>query len=156
MSGSQPAANPTVASEFNIRIEQLHDFEFRVRFDKEGLSRIPIAAPSGEIVPESVPAWSVACAPAVETSTRSVSRRMRSHTKRSGWPLALCGAGAERFGDPSGSRGMPAVGCLYHCCAARVPPASAIPRDMHLRDRPSNAIPKDLSVASVSEPSARF
>jgi len=35
----------------------------------------------------------------------------------SGLPSAVLGAGAARFGFPSGSRGMPAVGYLCHCGA---------------------------------------
>src|SRR5262245_30368917 len=35
--------------------------------------------------------------------------------EKSGRPSAILGAGAERFGLPSGNRGMPAVGCLTHC-----------------------------------------
>src|SRR5215510_13592143 len=33
----------------------------------------------------------------------------------SGWPSAVFGAGADRFGLPSGVRGIPAVGYLSHC-----------------------------------------
>src|SRR5580658_3234773 len=39
---------------------------------------------------------------------------------RSGWPLALRGAGADRFGLPFGSRGTPAVGYSCHCAVTDV------------------------------------
>jgi hypothetical protein len=37
--------------------------------------------------------------------------------ERSGFPSAVFGAGAERFGLPSGIRGIPAVGYFNHCGA---------------------------------------
>src|SRR2546426_12287743 len=37
---------------------------------------------------------------------------------RTGLPSAVFGTGAERFGFPSGVRGMPAVGYFTHCAAA--------------------------------------
>src|SRR6266849_5897946 len=42
----------------------------------------------------------------------------RQMPERSGLPSAVFGAGAERFGLPSGKRGTPGVAKLIHCAAA--------------------------------------
>src|SRR5215471_20118510 len=50
--------------------------------------------------------------------------------ERSGWPSGARGAGAARFGLPSGVRGTPGVGRFSHCAAkgAANAPASAAMR----------------------------
>src|SRR6188474_3824875 len=55
--------------------------------------------------------------------------------ERSGLPSAVRGAGAERFGRPSGKRGIPGVGYLIHCAdtafeTARTNAPIAMMRDM--------------------------
>src|SRR5262249_48247256 len=60
-------------------------------------------------------------------------RPARQMPDKSGLPSAVRGAGAERFGLPSGKRGTPGVGWLIHCCAiagadnAHTSSAAAIP-----------------------------
>src|SRR5207253_1569465 len=54
-----------------------------------------------------------------------------------GLPSAFFGAGAERFGLPSGVRGIPGVGILSHCAGANTARASVatmirVKRNPHL------------------------
>src|SRR4030095_17253477 len=54
----------------------------------------------------------------VPCSTLSACRRGAQIPERSGLPSAARGAGAARFGVPSGRCGTPAVGYLIHCAGA--------------------------------------
>src|SRR4029434_164049 len=54
----------------------------------------------------------------VPCSTLSACRRGAQIPERSGLPSAARGAGAARFGVPSGRGGTPAVGYLIHFAAA--------------------------------------